>query len=159
MRTAAAILAALVVAACGGADALAAITVTRVLAPAPVITGGPADATMAVYATITNRGGGADTLAAVETDAAGRSGIHATMDHGGMAMMMPADDVVIPADSVIVLAPGGTHVMLESLTRAIAPGDSVSLVFMFRVAGPVTAVARVVAYDQLERALAADRAP
>lgn len=140
---------------CGGNSTKSAdgtIVVSRVIAPAPVI-GDPTNVTMAVYATIANRGGEADTLIAVETPGAGGS-MHGTMDHGGMQMMMPIPSFPLPAKSFVRFGPGSRHVMLEGFRRQFVPGDSVSLTFIFRRAGPVAATARVVAYDELEKALA-----
>jgi periplasmic copper chaperone A len=129
------------------------IAVLRVVAPAPVSVGSPAEATMAVYATIVNRGAVADTLTGVESPLARVAGVHATMDHGGSKMMMPTQAVLIPAGEVVRLAPGGTHAMLEQLTRLAAPGDSVPVTLVFRRAGPVPVRATVVRYDQMERIL------
>jgi len=44
-------------------------------------------------------------------------------------------------------------VMLTGLTRHFVPGDTLSLTLSFRSAGEVTATARVVSYEQLQRAL------
>ena len=129
------------------------IAILKVVAPAPVNVGAPSDATMAVYATIVNRAAFADTLVTVESPVARVAGLHSTMDHGGAKMMMPAASIPVPAGAVERLAPGGTHVMLEQLTRLAAPGDSVAVTLVFKRAGRVQLQATVVAYDQLERAL------
>jgi copper(I)-binding protein len=74
-------------------------------------------------------------------------------------MMLLAEHIVLPDDSTVRLAPGGVHVMLESLTRVILPGDSVAVTFVFRRSGRVNVMARVVAYDQIEQLLGASEAP
>ena len=129
------------------------IAVSRVAAPAPANVGSHDSATMAVYATIANTGTTPDTLVSVTATHAGSATLHATMDHGGMKMMMPADPVAIAPESVVRLAPGGTHVMLEGLTRRFAPGDTMPLTFVFRRSGAVNVNASVFAYEQLQRAL------
>lgn len=129
------------------------IAVSRVAAPAPANVGSPDSATMSVYATIANTGTVDDTLVSVTTPHAGSATLHSTMDHGGSSMMMPADLVAIAPSSVVRLAPGGTHVMLERLTRRFAPGDTLPLTFVFRRSGAVTVNASVFAYEELQRAL------
>jgi copper(I)-binding protein len=129
------------------------IAVSRVAAPAPANVGSPDSATMAVYATIANTGRAPDTLVSVSATHAASATLHSTMDHGGMQMMMPADPVAIAPSSIVRLAPGGTHVMLEGLTRRFAPGDTVPLTFVFRRSGAVNVNASVFAYEDLQRAL------
>ena len=130
------------------------IAVNRVAAPAPVNVGSPDSATMAVYAIIANVSPAADTLYAIETDLARSASIHGTMDHGQGKMMMPVPGFVIPPGDVVRLMPGATHVMLEGLRQMPAPGDTVPVTFVFRRAGRVTTNASVLAYDQMEKALA-----
>lgn len=108
---------------------------------------------MAVYATIANTGSAPDTLVSVTATHAGSAGLHSSMDHGGTQMMMPADPVAIAPNAVVQLKPGGTHVMLEGLTRLFAPGDTMPLTFVFRRSGAVTVNASVFAYEDLQRAL------
>lgn len=152
-RRGATTLALALVVSCGG-DTGRDILVSRAVAPAPANVGSADSATMAVYATLENRGAAADTLTGVETTAARTATLHSTMDHGGgMKMMMPVAAVVIAAQATARLVPGGAHIMLEGLTKQFAAGDSVGLVLVFRRAGRIPATASVVGYDQLERAL------
>lgn len=153
-RGAAAILAILALAfvvSCGR-ETVSRIRVTGVVAPAPADVGAPAAATMAVYATIAN-GAPADTLSSIETPAAQTALLHSTMDHGGMQMMHAVTFFPIPADSTVRLAPGGTHIMLEGLSRQFTSGDSIPLVLVFRRAGPIPVTAKVVTYERLDSAL------
>ena len=129
------------------------LAVSRVAAPAPVNVGSPDSATMAVYAIIANVSANADTLYAVETDAARLASIHGTVDHGGSKMMMAVPVFVIPPGDVVRLMPGATHVMLEGLRRQFVPGDTVPLTFVFRRGGRVAVNASVLSYDQLDQAL------
>lgn len=129
------------------------ITVHRVAAPAPANVGSLDSATMSVYATIANAGSTDDTLASVAAPDARIASLHSNMNHGGTMMMMPADPIVIPANGVVRLAPGGTHVMLEGILRRVAPGDTLPVTFVFRRGGSVTVNASVFAYDRLQEAL------
>lgn len=129
------------------------IAVSRVAAPAPANVGAVDSATMSVYATIANTGRAPDTLVSVTTTYASSATLHTTMNHGGTQMMMPAEPVVIEPGIVTTLAPGGTHVMLEGLTRRFAPGDTMPLTFTFRRSGPVAVNASVFAYEDLQKAL------
>ena len=113
----------------------------------------PDSATMAVYATLSNISGNADTLVSVTTSAARQAILHETMDHGGMRMMHPTPHFAVPATSFVRLEPGRTHVMLEGLTRTFAAGDTLPLVFTFRRSGPVNVNASIFSYEDLQRAL------
>lgn len=53
------------------------------------------------------------------------------VDEKGIARMVPLKQIVIPAHSEIVLAPGGIHVMLTDLKRNLKAGDSFKLNFYF----------------------------
>jgi copper(I)-binding protein len=108
---------------------------------------------MAVYATIANTGGAADTLVSVMAADARTATLHTTMDHGGTQMMMPSSGVAVASNDIVQLAPGGTHVMLEGLARRFAPGDTVPLTFVFRRSGAVIVNASVFSYEDLQRAL------
>lgn len=129
------------------------ITVNRVVAPAPANVGSLDSATMSVYATIANVGSTDDTLTSVAAPDARLAALHSNMDHGGTMMMMPAGPVVIPANGVVRLAPGGTHVMLEGIRRRVAPGDTLPVTFVFRRGGSVAVNASIFAYDRLQEAL------
>ncbi len=130
------------------------IVITRVVAPAPVRLNDPSLITMAVYATIANRGDVVDTLVAVSVPHARASMHHTVGPSDGAKVMMPASMLLVPAKSFVRFAPGGSHVMLDELTRRIAPGDTLNVTFSFRRAGKVQATARVVAYEDIEKALA-----
>ena len=129
------------------------ITVSNVAAPAPADVGAADSAAMAVYATIANVSAADDTLTSVSAADARSASLHATMDHGAMQMMHPADHLPVPAGGVARLAPGGTHVMLEGLRRRFAPGDTIAVTLVFRRAGSVTVNASVFSYEQLQEAL------
>ncbi|HEX6105837.1 MAG TPA: SCO family protein [Gemmatimonadales bacterium] len=122
------------------------LRVLEAVAPAP-----PGRGPMALYLIVVNEGA-ADTLVAIESDAADSAALHRQMVHGGSARMMPAGVVAIPAGGTLRLEPGGLHAMLNGPRRSFAPGDSLRVVLRFRRAGALPVVARVVSYTELETA-------
>ena len=131
------------------------IVVSAVVAPEPVSAGAPADATMGVFLTVSNRSDVDDTLAGVESPLAARAQLHGMMHQGDMAMMMPLAALPVPRRAEVRLRPGGMHIMLEGLRGRVSAGDTVPLVLIFRHAGRVHVRAQVVRYDRLERWLSA----
>lgn len=97
----------------------------------------------AVYASIANRGG-ADRLVGVTSDA-GMAMLHGSKHEGGITRMRMLPEVAIPAGASVVLAPGGTHVMLTGLRAPLAAGQSFPMTFRFASAGPRTVTVAVVA--------------
>ena len=79
-------------------------------------------------------------LVGVTTNAAAAAEVHETMQHEGMAHMMPRTELPIAAGAVLTMQPGGLHVMLVDLRRALAVGDSIRLQLHFgdSTTGPVT---------------------
>ena len=72
----------------------------------------PGQTSGAVYATLDNRGPD-DRLTGAATDRAAMAMIHKSETVDGVARMRMAGDVPIASGSTVVLAPGGTHIMLE----------------------------------------------
>lgn len=74
-------------------------------------------------------------LLGVETDAAARVMFHQTEQVDGAMQMREAGMPSMPGDgSPLVLAPGGTHLMLTNLRRALHAGERVEL--RWRVQSP-----------------------
>ncbi|HVY65477.1 MAG TPA: copper chaperone PCu(A)C [Gammaproteobacteria bacterium] len=90
--------------------------------------------TGAAYLTIQG-GDAADTLTGVRSGVAAKVEIHTTMQHDGVMHMMPVESLPIPAHGTVKLAPGGEHLMLTGLTRALTPGQSVTITLQFEHAG------------------------
>src|SRR5690606_767212 len=88
------------------------------------LAGGIAGAPAALYATVDNHTGAADTLVALTVSVADRAELHTQMRHGeGMGatvMMEPVAAIPVPAGGVVRLAPGGYHGMVTGLHRPIA---------------------------------------
>jgi copper(I)-binding protein len=97
----------------------------------------------AVYVTLDNTGRAADALVGAATDAARVVEVHETVVESGMAMMHPVAKVDLPAGKTVELKPGGYHLMLVDLRRALKPGDVVDVMLSFREAGNVPVTAKV----------------
>jgi len=66
-------------------------------------------------------------LVGVATPAAKNAEIHASELVGGVMHMHALDALALPAGRRVELKPGGHHIMLLGLTRALAAGDEVPL--------------------------------
>lgn len=117
------------------------ITVRRGFAFAPAT---PSEA--AAYFTVTNAGATPDTLLHIDSPLAAEAGLHRTSSDGGMMHMQPMGAVVIGAHDSLVLAPGGTHLMLTTLRSMPHAGDTITVTLRFARAGDVVAVLPVRAY-------------
>lgn len=81
----------------------------------------------ACYATLRARNAEA-TLVAVSTPGAAMSAIHRmTTADGRMSIDEMEDGLPLPVDEAVVLAPGGTHMMLMGLTGPLVEGTTVPL--------------------------------
>ena len=105
--------------------------------------GASGTSTSAAYVVILNRGTTPDALVSATTDAAASVEVHETRNMSGMMMMERVDRIVVPPGARVELKPGGYHLMLIGLTRALTPGQDVALTLVFEGAGPVTARAEV----------------
>ncbi len=103
----------------------------------------PGQSSAAVYAIIKNNGG-PDRLVEV-TSETGMPMIHRTEQDNNVARMRMLSDVAVPANEVVALLPGGTHVMLTGLTKPLAAGTSFPLTLRFAKAGPRSVTVIVVA--------------
>ena len=92
----------------------------------------------AVYFILTNPNDSPDNLIDANTDTADMVEIHLSkMDSAGVMTMERQDLIVIPANEELEFSPGGLHVMLISLLRDLAPGDSFPLTLNFQNAGDI----------------------
>jgi copper(I)-binding protein len=74
-------------------------------------------------------------LVAVSTPAAKSAQIHASQESGGIMQMHALDAIALPAGKKVELRPGGYHIMLFDLTRALGTGDQVPLTLTIEEAG------------------------
>ncbi|CAG0936260.1 hypothetical protein TFLX_05128 [Thermoflexales bacterium] len=133
-------LAALVLAACGGSSGTTnGVTVSEAWArPSPMM-----DRAGAAYMVLQNNGAAEDKLLSVEGDIAQTIELHETKESGGMLAMSPVPNIPVPARGKTELKPGGLHVMLIGLTRELKAGDKVQLTLNFEKAGKVPVAVEV----------------
>ena len=104
----------------------------------------PGQTSGAVYATLDNRGPD-DRLTGAATDRAAMAMIHKSETVDGVARMRMAGDVPIASGSTVVLAPGGTHIMLEGLKAPLVAGETLPLELRFANGGARKVDVRIVA--------------
>lgn len=98
----------------------------------------PGQDTGGAFLTIVNSGGAGDRLLGGTTPAADDVQIHTVdMADGVMRMRQLTGGLEIPAGETVTLAPGGHHIMLMSLQRPLAQGETVPLTLEFEIAGRV----------------------
>lgn len=90
------------------------------------------------YMGISNEGDHADRLIGVEVGFAAQAVLHTTeFSADGVARMRHVGALEIPAKDVVVLEPGGYHIMLMGLTRSLAVGDMLPATLIFEQGGRV----------------------
>lgn len=90
------------------------------------------------YMVIANDGDMPERLLGIETPVAGKATLHTTeTDADGVTKMKPLAMIEIPADDIVVLEPGGMHIMLMGLKRPLAEGDMLPATLIFEKAGRV----------------------
>ena len=97
----------------------------------------------AVYAILVNRGSKPDALIAAASNDAGAVEVHQSYQESGMMMMRPIEKIDIPAGASLEMKPGGYHLMLLNLKRALEPGQTVRMTLSFREAGKIAVTAPV----------------
>ena len=91
----------------------------------------------AVYLTIRNDGGTADTLVSVSTPDAASAQLHAEVGRGGTESMRALSELPVPAHGQAALSAGADHLMLLD-PHPVRAGDQVSVVLRFASSGPLT---------------------
>ena len=83
------------------------------------------------YLTLTNTGDRALTLIGATSDAFGMVSVHRTVHRGGNVAMEPAERIGIAAHATLDFAAAGYHLMLMDASKALKPGDRVSITLRF----------------------------
>lgn len=90
---------------------------------------------------ITNNGSEPDRLLSAAIPQAARGVVHATLNEGGVARMMPVEGgLVIPPGGTVELKPGGHHLMFMDLASGLKEGETVRGTLVFEKAGRVEVV-------------------
>ena len=98
----------------------------------------------AAYLRISNGTASTDTLLSFSSNAAKSVELHESITHDdGTTGMQPAGGQVIASGEKLRLQPGGLHLMLISLNRDLAVGDSLQLSLEFARAGSVSTIVPV----------------
>lgn len=93
--------------------------------------------TSAAYLTLCNGGESDDALVAVSMGGVNAAEIHITsVSADGTTSMAPADEIPLPAGEPVSLQPGGAHIMLIGVERAMSPNNAPTVRLMFRSAPP-----------------------
>jgi copper(I)-binding protein len=98
----------------------------------PLFSGQGAAATnSAVYLLLQNHGDSLVQLVGGTSTAATAVEIHESRMVGGAMSMRPLEALPLPPDSLVVLRPGGVHLMLLGLVRSLEEGDVLDLTLEF----------------------------
>lgn len=95
-----------------------------------------------VYLSIANRGGD-DALTHARTPVATAAVLHQTRNDGGVMRMLDVASIPVPAGQSVTLKPGGYHIMLVGLQKALKPGDTFPVALTFAHAGTLIVEAHV----------------
>ncbi len=86
----------------------------------------------AMYLTLKNDGSAPVQLTGVETDVARVVEMHQSeIQTNGLVRMQPVESVEIPAGGEVMFEPGGFHIMLIDIDRALELGDEVAVTLIF----------------------------
>ena len=91
----------------------------------------------AIYFNLVNPTDAADRLVAVSSPA-GMASLHKSVTESGVVRMeAQSEGLVIEPSSSVILAPGGTHVMLMGIAEPLAVGDQISVTLSFEQMGEI----------------------
>lgn len=106
----------------------------------------PTPSEAAGYFTVVNHGRATDTIVRITSPVAATAMLHSQVADGGMVRMQHMDAASIAPGDSLLLAPGGTHLMLMDLSQLPRPGDSIAVTLVFARAGSVTVMLPVRSY-------------
>ena len=109
--------------------ALAAADNTLTIHDAWVREAPPGAQVLAGYAQIENATDQANAIIAVSSTAFEKAEIHRSEVKGGMARMAEIKRLDLPAQKIVKLEPGGTHLMLINPKSPLRAGEHVTLIF------------------------------
>jgi copper(I)-binding protein len=90
------------------------------------------------YLTIENHGSLPDRLLSVESSISRKTEIHEMITQDGIMMMREVEGgLPVPADTTLVLAPGGTHLMFVGLKEPLRENQQVPATLTFEKAGRI----------------------
>ena len=123
----------------GGHVSLGTLSISHAVVPAPA---SPSEAS--AFLIIDNRGPTPETLDSVSSPDAETVMIHNVT----AGRMETVGALAVPAEGRVALAPGGYHLMLHGLNRAVVAGDTLTLQLHFAAAGALVVHAPVLRYSE-----------
>ena len=93
--------------------------------------GPPVSRVFAAFMEIENRSNDTIYITEVSSEDFGAIEMHLTKDINGIARMVPQVQLIIPANSTLVLKPGSYHLMLFRPQKSLRKGDTSTIVFTF----------------------------
>lgn len=91
------------------------------------------------YVTLVNSSDRAISLISASSPDYAQVSMHRSQTAGGISQMLPVDKITVDAHSTVEFGAQGYHLMLERPTRALRPGDQVSVTLQFAGSPAVTA--------------------
>lgn len=86
----------------------------------------------AAYLTVRNRGARPVSIIGARSPAAAMAMIHETKLVGTQSTMRAREELVVAPGEAVHFAPGGLHIMLHGLARALQPGEDVPIVLLLK---------------------------
>ena len=103
----------------------------------------PGSDVAAAYLTLHNTGTQTVSIVGVRCACAGHAMIHQTTVSNGQSAMRARERLAVAAGATLRFAPGGLHIMLQGLTRALTPGEEVPLELLLEDGSSFSVRARV----------------
>ena len=120
------------------------IALTEAVIQLPLVSGSPGVAYFTVSQSAgSQHSGSARKLVGVAVDGAGRTEMHQSKTKGGITSMDEVKAVAIEPGKSVAFAPGGYHVMLFDVSKALKPGMTRELTATFDNGDKTTAPAKV----------------
>jgi copper(I)-binding protein len=103
----------------------------------------PFQPSTAAYLTLVNRGEVAIAIVGASSNVADKVELHTTRKVDGLMRMEQLEGLAVAPGERVILAPGGTHLMLLGLAYMPVPGDDVQLCLQLAAGGEVCTTAEV----------------
>ncbi|WP_416897945.1 MAG: copper chaperone PCu(A)C [Minwuia sp.] len=89
------------------------------------------------FLSLKNEGSEDDALIGVRSGFAARNELHTHINENGRMMMRPVERVEVPAGAIVLLEPGGHHLMLMGLDAPLKEGERRTVTLVFEKAGEI----------------------
>jgi len=89
------------------------------------------------YLVIENKSSSVQQFTGAQSEIAGKTELHGTVESGGISRMSPIPNLTIPPGGAAAFEPSGRHVMFPDLKRPLKQGDRFRATLTFEPAGRV----------------------